>query len=54
MNIPKEDILDALNRLEYQLEHDYVDINGWPDEVELHIVSEALKEYRAKYFPKEQ
>lgn len=45
----REDILDALTHLEYQLEQDYVDINGWPDEVELFIVREAIKEYRVNH-----
>ena len=45
----REAIVDALNRIEGMLENDYVDISGWPDEIELHIVREAIAEYKAKY-----
>ena len=44
-----EDILDALNRIEYQLENGYLDIHWLSDEEEMYVVREALKEYRANH-----
>ena len=48
-NYIREDIVDALNRIESMLEDDYIDLNGWPDEIELYIVEEAIKEYRTSH-----
>lgn len=45
----REDIVDALRRIESQLENDYLDISDWPDEVELHIVREAIAEYKVNH-----
>lgn len=44
------DIEDAIRRLEYQLDHDYVDVSSWPDEIEIAILEEALKLFKEKHF----
>lgn len=44
-----EDIKDALNRIDSQLESGYLDISDWPDEAEMNIVRDAITEYRANH-----
>lgn len=41
--------LDALKRIEAQLEYDYVDISGWPDEDELALIREMVSDFRQKH-----
>ena len=43
------DVEDAVRRLEYQLDHEYVDISGYQDEIEVSILKEALKMFTEKY-----
>lgn len=45
----REDVEDALNRIDAQMEMGYLDIGGVGDDVEMYIIQQAIKEYRKNH-----
>ena len=49
----QNEICEALEYIDKQLEDDYLDISNWPDRVELDIVRVAIELFKEKYLEKE-